>query len=147
MFKNQYGTTGKSLLRHNGATFSTQFLNGIFAARAVVNWRSRPLAKPLYCSRTRHKALKNVPASGLSCPYYNLQRIYQVMVHNRLWSFCSPRNGTSGFSHLTKICRTCADKLPLCFAFPYLVRKFNSVIHHGVRHENADFKLTQTAFR
>ena len=34
------------------------------------------------------------------------------------------------------------DKLPLWFVFPYLVRKFNSVLHHGVRRENADFNLT-----
>ena len=43
MFKNKYNvdgfvaTTAKSLLRHDGATFSTQFLIGIFATRAVVN--------------------------------------------------------------------------------------------------------------
>ena len=29
--------TAKSLVRHNGAKFSNQFLTGIFAARVVVN--------------------------------------------------------------------------------------------------------------
>ena len=48
-------------------------------------------------SHIEHKALKNVPASGLSRSYYNLRRtrfwgvrwIFQVMAHNCLWPFCS----------------------------------------------------------
>ena len=48
-------------------------------------------------SHIERKALKNVPASGLSRSYYNLWRtrfwgvrwIFQVMAHNCLWLFCS----------------------------------------------------------
>ena len=32
-------------MKHDGAMFSTQLLSGVFVARAVVNWRIRPLAK------------------------------------------------------------------------------------------------------
>ena len=40
------GPFGKTI-HHNATAFSTQFLIDIFAARAVLKWRSRPLAKPL----------------------------------------------------------------------------------------------------
>ena len=32
-------------MKQDGATFSTQLLSGVFAARAVVHLRTRPLAK------------------------------------------------------------------------------------------------------
>ena len=40
----------KSHFRQNATGLSTQFLVGIFAARAVVNWCSRSVAKSLYYS-------------------------------------------------------------------------------------------------